>query len=166
MEYKIIRNNNYLEHYGIKGQHWGIRRYQNEDNSLTPAGKERYGAGESSGKGKIGTFVSKHKKGLAIAGGLLVAGVAAYGISRLANSKSVQKGSEATKKILEQHKIALEVPKTTVPRVTTPKIDTKTAQKNAERFRKNANKVMKKNQRAIQEFDRINDEVMKKFWNH
>lgn len=32
----------YLAHYGVKGQKWGIRRYQNEDGSLTSAGKERY----------------------------------------------------------------------------------------------------------------------------
>ena len=32
----------YLVHHGIKGQRWGIRRYQNEDGTLTPAGKERY----------------------------------------------------------------------------------------------------------------------------
>lgn len=31
-----------LYHHGIKGQRWGIRRYQNEDGTLTPAGKERY----------------------------------------------------------------------------------------------------------------------------
>lgn len=31
-----------LEHYGIKGQKWGIRRYQNKDGSLTNAGKKRY----------------------------------------------------------------------------------------------------------------------------
>ena len=30
-----------LYHYGIKGQKWGIRRYQNKDGSLTPAGKKR-----------------------------------------------------------------------------------------------------------------------------
>lgn len=30
-----------LYHHGIKGQKWGIRRYQNEDGSLTPAGKKR-----------------------------------------------------------------------------------------------------------------------------
>lgn len=36
---------NYLCHYGIKGMKWGIRRYQNKDGSLTPAGKERYGSG-------------------------------------------------------------------------------------------------------------------------
>ena len=33
----------YLAHYGIKGQKKGIRRYQYEDGSLTPEGKERYG---------------------------------------------------------------------------------------------------------------------------
>lgn len=31
-----------LIHYGIKGQQWGIRRFQNEDGSLTEEGKERY----------------------------------------------------------------------------------------------------------------------------
>lgn len=33
-----------LTHFGIKGMKWGIRRYQNKDGSLTPAGKERYSA--------------------------------------------------------------------------------------------------------------------------
>lgn len=28
-------------HYGIKGMKWGVRRYQNEDGTLTPAGKKR-----------------------------------------------------------------------------------------------------------------------------
>lgn len=30
-----------LSHHGIKGQRWGIRRFQNKDGSLTPAGKKR-----------------------------------------------------------------------------------------------------------------------------
>ncbi len=33
---------NYLAHYGIAGQKWGIRRFQNEDGSLTDEGKLRY----------------------------------------------------------------------------------------------------------------------------
>lgn len=32
----------YLAHHGIKGQKHGIRRFQNEDGTLTPAGRERY----------------------------------------------------------------------------------------------------------------------------
>lgn len=31
-----------LYHYGIKGQRWGVRRFQNEDGSLTRAGMTRY----------------------------------------------------------------------------------------------------------------------------
>lgn len=31
-----------LYHYGIKGQKWGVRRYQFADGSYTPAGKKRY----------------------------------------------------------------------------------------------------------------------------
>ena len=32
---------NDLCHHGVKGQKWGVRRYQNADGSLTPAGKKR-----------------------------------------------------------------------------------------------------------------------------
>ena len=35
---------NYLEHHGILGQKWGVRRYQNEDGTLTEEGKKRYGS--------------------------------------------------------------------------------------------------------------------------
>lgn len=31
-----------LQHHGVKGMKWGIRRYQNEDGSLTPEGEKRY----------------------------------------------------------------------------------------------------------------------------
>lgn len=32
----------YLVHHGIKGQKWGVRKYQNEDGTYTAAGRERY----------------------------------------------------------------------------------------------------------------------------
>ena len=40
--YGYYVNNNELYHHGIKGQKWGIRRYQNPDGSLTAEGIKRY----------------------------------------------------------------------------------------------------------------------------
>lgn len=40
--YHSALEKNELYHHGIKGQKWGIRRFQNEDGSLTEEGKDRY----------------------------------------------------------------------------------------------------------------------------
>lgn len=39
--YAVVRSGS-LSHHGIKGQKWGVRRFQNEDGSLTAEGKQRY----------------------------------------------------------------------------------------------------------------------------
>ena len=36
-----LDQNNVIQHFGVKGMKWGVRRYQNEDGSLTNLGKSR-----------------------------------------------------------------------------------------------------------------------------
>ena len=51
MDYLEIRE---LYHHGIKGQKWGIRRFQNEDGSLTAEGKKRYDVAPSGQMSRTG----------------------------------------------------------------------------------------------------------------
>lgn len=49
-----------LSHYGVLGMKWSIRRYQNEDGSLTEAGKKRYG--DSSPGHVYKSWATKHNE--------------------------------------------------------------------------------------------------------
>jgi hypothetical protein len=44
--------NHELYHWGVKGMKWGVRRYQNQDGSLTPAGQKRYDRDKRENAGK------------------------------------------------------------------------------------------------------------------
>ena len=47
-DYVIVNSGqDYLSHHGILGMKWGIRRYQNDDGTLTAVGKKRYGNAET-----------------------------------------------------------------------------------------------------------------------
>ena len=63
MEHRIERTSDYLYHHGIKGQRWGIRRYQNADGTWTEAGKKRYGSkdGDSDDNGWFDRTINQGK---------------------------------------------------------------------------------------------------------
>lgn len=50
-----------LYHHGIKGQKWGVRRFQNKDGTYTPAGKKRYNSDSGSGGGIAGAIRRKQR---------------------------------------------------------------------------------------------------------
>lgn len=59
-EYYLTKDE--LYHHGIKGQKWGNRRWQNEDGSLTPAGREHYGYGaRAQYKNRVGMAKAAYK---------------------------------------------------------------------------------------------------------
>ena len=50
-----------LAHFGIKGQKWGVRRFQNDDGTRTPAGKKRDKVKEDNDKTKSEDHISSRK---------------------------------------------------------------------------------------------------------
>ena len=82
----------YLAHHGVKGQKWGVRRYQNQDGSLTEEGRRRYSKSSESSvdsdkfKKNIGTAVKVASTGVAVAG---LAAATATGMTPLIAAKGV-----------------------------------------------------------------------------
>ena len=58
----VICDPNYLEHHGVLGMKWGVRRFQNHDGSLTVAGKARYAVGSVREKAKSAIDTRKAKQ--------------------------------------------------------------------------------------------------------
>ncbi len=85
-------NEDYLEHHGIKGMKWGVRRYQNADGSLTAAGRKRRSEMTSEEKHEQNKKVAK--VGAKVAAGMTVAAAAYY----------VHKHPEAIGKVMSQFK--------------------------------------------------------------
>ena len=55
-------HNEELKHYGILGMRWGLRRFQNQNGSLTDEGRKRYGKGQSRKERKAEKKKEKQRK--------------------------------------------------------------------------------------------------------
>ena len=98
----VFTYTNELYHHGIKGQKWGVRRYQNTNGRLTNAGKKRYSDGNDNSKKSSKSKMSTAKK-VAI-GAAVVA--AAAGITYVAikakNNKAVGNGMQVVNNALNR----------------------------------------------------------------
>ena len=59
-EYYGIHYDSVIEHHGVRGQKWGMRRYQNPDGTLTPLGRKKLGRIERK-VSKLGNNVNQSK---------------------------------------------------------------------------------------------------------
>lgn len=64
MEYigYVYHDKEYFEHHGILGMKWGVRRFQNPDGSLTPAGEARYNRKQKREEAKTARAEAKRAK--------------------------------------------------------------------------------------------------------
>ena len=125
MDYLEIRE---LYHHGVKGQRWGVRRYQNPDGTLTAEGKARYGVDENGRMSKEGkklyaqdrrdqkvldrssaknavasgakTFAKYTVAELAVAGASAIASYAALSTGHDTAAAFIEKGGSLTNEVL------------------------------------------------------------------
>lgn len=97
-----VYNDEYLAHHGIKGMHWGIRRFRNRDGSLTAAGRARYDVDLKKSKQMVKS--AKDRYNLSGKNGDRAAYKAALAAYR--NDKVKDKLNRETKK--SQHRLNLE----------------------------------------------------------
>ena len=91
-------NSDHLEHHGILGQKWGVRRFEKAGGGLTSAGKKRYNTDENGNYKKVGKDSSKsgssdsgqkkglsdkQKKALKIGAAVTATTLATYGVYKV-----------------------------------------------------------------------------------
>lgn len=108
-QFILTRDDTHLSHHGVKGQRWGVRRYQNEDGSLTAKGEKQRakiekwydsGAGrrernnfQRNGQTSYDAYKA-HRTAKGVGIGWFVAGIAGGIVGGVVSSKRVNAGRQ------------------------------------------------------------------------
>lgn len=117
-----------LYHHSVKGQKWGICRYQNPDGTWTDAGKKRYGDSDGDSTGPSSSTKKKVAIGVAT-GAAIVAGtvLTAYFVKKYGgkNISDIGDTASAGKEILQDILKTTPVSTAPVSQLPTPKVEPK-----------------------------------------
>ena len=91
----VYRNDDTLQHHGIKGQKWGVRRYQNPDGTLTAEGRAHYGRLKNDYEKGITTLEGNERVAKTMAKVAAPAVGAAYGVAGASIASSFGAGTGA-----------------------------------------------------------------------
>ena len=91
----------YLMHHGVKGQKWGVRRYQNEDGSYTDLGKKRYGIGERI-KNKWNSLSDTQKSYVKVGASIAAIALLNYGYYKLVAKPANERAKERYRQAQEE----------------------------------------------------------------
>lgn len=94
----------YLAHHGIKGQKWGVRRYQNSDGSYTDEGRRRRGLSDRYNASLSDNTKKKLKTAGKVALGVGAAAAVGYGAYKLSGTKALRSVSKSLNKSAPRYK--------------------------------------------------------------
>jgi len=90
----------YLSHHGIKGQKWGVRRYQNNDGSLTAQGRRKYNVNDD-GTTQMKKSYKNKQRAIGAVKTLVGTSVVLRGGLGISNAKRANLGTRSNRRFLQ-----------------------------------------------------------------
>lgn len=110
----MMTNEGYvIQHHGILGQKWGVRRFQNTDGSLTDSGKKRYSTGEngryeSNKTRRLKKAIDSENRDITNLAQFRESGISTKSGKQVLTSEDIDKQISGIEKVRNKNQVALE----------------------------------------------------------